>query len=156
MRDGFIFYRSFAEAARTLEEKDKLRLYDAIIEYALDDVTPNIGGAVSGMFSLIKPQIDANNKRYENGRKGGRPRNQIETETKPNNNQTETKPEPKEKEKDKDKEKENVKDKVKEKAWVDGMIEPKYVDNLTAIRSKIAHVNERRNNESRDTYRPIG
>ena len=50
------------------------------------------------IFKLIRPQVDANNKKYENGKKGGRPansaddKNQDETKPKPNDNQSETKP----------------------------------------------------------------
>ena len=41
------------------------------------------------MFKLLKPQLDANTRRYENGCKGGRPK---KTEEKPKENQNETKP----------------------------------------------------------------
>ena len=119
MRDGFVFYRSFREAIRELPEEERLKCYEVILDYALDEVVPNEVGISSAIFKLIKPQIDANNKRYENGKKGGRG-NQTETKPKPKQNQTETKPkpnanqeatnaEPKEKEKEKDKVK--VKDK---------------------------------------------
>ena len=111
MRDGFVFYRSFFESFSDLSKKDKLILFDALCNYALNDVEPELVGVPAAMFKLLKPQVDANNRRYENGCKGGRPKaNQTETKTKPNNNLTETKTEPKEKDKDKDKDKE--KDKV--------------------------------------------
>lgn len=96
MRDSFVFYRSFAEAIRELEPEDRVAIIDILIDYALDGKEPNATGAVKGMFLLIKPQIDANNKRYDNGRKGGRPatkpkpnENQMETNTKPNENENE-------------------------------------------------------------------
>lgn len=97
MRDSFIFYRSFAEAIRELEPEQKAQLIDGIIDYALDDKEPDIKGVAKAMFSLIRPQIDANNKRYENGKRGGRPKkdsNQEETEEKPKRNQNETKTKP--------------------------------------------------------------
>lgn len=110
MRDGFVFYRSFREAMRELPEEERLKCYEVILDYALDEVVPNEVGISSAIFKLIKPQIDANNKRYENGKKGGRG-NRTETKPKPNTNQDVTKVEPKEKEKEKVKEKD--KDKVK-------------------------------------------
>lgn len=95
MRDSFVFYRSFFESFSDLSKKDKLALFDALCNYALNDVEPDLTGAPSAMFKLLKPQVDANNRKYENGKKGGRPKgNQDETKPKPNNNQDETKAEP--------------------------------------------------------------
>lgn len=108
MRDGFVFYRSFYESFEDLSKRDKLTLFEALCNYALNDVEPELSGTPSAIFKLLKPQVDANNRRYENGKKGGRPKNnQDETKQKPNNNQTITKAEPKDKDK--------VKDKVKDK-----------------------------------------
>lgn len=89
-------YRSFYEALSELPDEQRLRLYDAIMRYSLDGIEPQLTGLDSAVFKLIKPQIDANSKRYENGKKGGRPEknNQEETKPKPNNNQTETNTEP--------------------------------------------------------------
>ena len=116
MRDGFVFYRSFFESFSDLSKKDKLLLFDALCNYALNDIDPELTGTAAAIFKLLKPQVDANNRRYENGKKGGRPKqNQTETKTKPNDNQTETKTKPKEKDKDKDKVKDKVKEKVKDK-----------------------------------------
>lgn len=89
MRDSFIFYRSFFESFDGLSKKDKLLLFDAICNYALNDIEPELNGVPLAMFKLLKPQVDANTRRYENGCKGGRPR---KTETKPKQNQKETKP----------------------------------------------------------------
>ena len=95
MRDSFVFYRSFFESFSDLSKKDKLALFDALCNYALNDVEPELTGAPSAMFKLLKPQVDANNRRYENGKKGGRPKqNQTETKPKPNNNQNRTKVKP--------------------------------------------------------------
>ena len=89
MRDSFIFYRSFFESFEGLSKKDKLILFDAICNYALNDIEPELTGVPLSMFKLLKPQLDANIRRFENGKKGGRPK---KTETKPKENQTETKP----------------------------------------------------------------
>ena len=94
-RDSFVFYRSFAECIRELDPSIRCDCYDAIVDYALDGVTPKTEGVVSAMFKAFKPQIDANNRRFENGRKGGRPKvNQEETKTKPKVNQNKTNPKP--------------------------------------------------------------
>lgn len=109
MRDGFVFYRSFFESFEDLSKKDKLVLFDALCNYALNDIEPELTGVPAAIFKLLKPQVDANNRRYENGKKGGRPK---ETKDKPKQNQTETKDKPKEQVKDKDKVKVKDKDKV--------------------------------------------
>jgi len=92
MRDSTIFYRSFYEALRELPPVNQGEIYNAIFEYCFNDQTIELNGLSKTIFTLIKPQLDANNKRFENGKKGGRP-NQNETKDKPNNNQNETKTE---------------------------------------------------------------
>ncbi len=90
-REGFIFYRSFADALSTLDDSSFRTIVDAITAYALDDKEPELDGYLKSIFVLIRPQIDANNRRYENGKKGGRPKKQTETKAKPKQNQSETK-----------------------------------------------------------------
>lgn len=113
MRDSVVFYRSFWEAIKQLPEKERLESLTAILEYGLDEIEPKSAGVASAMFLMAKPQIDANNRRYQNGTKGGRPvtkpepNNNLESNyNKPSDNQTITKAKPKEK----DKEKDNVND----------------------------------------------
>lgn len=73
-RSGFIFYRSFVEAARELNDEQRLEFYDAIADYGLDGVLPSAPSPiVKIMLKMSIPQIDANNKRYLDGGKGGRP-----------------------------------------------------------------------------------
>lgn len=122
MRSGFVFYRSWLEAVKNLPREIQGEVLTAIIEYGLDGVTTgSLKPITSAMLAMVKPQIDANNKRLENGLKGGRPRkieteaepnnNQVITKEKPNNNQTITKrnqTEPKEKDKVKDIQKETT------------------------------------------------
>lgn len=67
MRNSFIFYRSFFEAIKPLPETDRLKIYDAICEFSLNNQQPDLQGVSSGFFTLIKPQLEANNKRFKNG-----------------------------------------------------------------------------------------
>ena len=97
MRDSFVFYRSFAESVKNLPPEEYKKVMQSILDYALDGKEPEQSGIEYTVFCLVKPQIDANNKRYENGKKGGRPKpsdNQELTKVEPNNNQTKTKPKP--------------------------------------------------------------
>lgn len=95
MRDSFVFYNSFYEAIQTLNDEDAGACVKALANYALNGKMPEDQKPMVMMFfTLVKPQVDANNQKYENGLKGGRPKNQTETKTKPNDNQTETKVKP--------------------------------------------------------------
>lgn len=85
VRDSFVFYRSFMEALGELDIQTKAVCYEAIMQYALNGIEIELSGVPKAIFLLIKPQIDANNQRFENGRKGGRPKKE-----KPNENQSKT------------------------------------------------------------------
>ena len=74
MRNSFVFYRSFNEAMAELSESDQLTLYRAIVGYGLDGQEASFDSSYLRMaWKLIKPQLDANWRRYENGCKGGAP-----------------------------------------------------------------------------------
>lgn len=95
-RNSMVFYRGFYEAIRDLDGEEFKMAVCAIFEYGLNGREPEHMTGVAWMFfKMAKPQIDANNKKYLNGRKGGRPKtkqNQSEPDSnqnKPNNNQSE-------------------------------------------------------------------
>jgi hypothetical protein len=96
-RDSFVFYRSFYEAMEDLSDAEQLTIYKAIVIYALEGVEPNITGYPKAIFKLIRPIIEANNKRWKNGKKGaehgvkgGRPKKGKETPKQPQENPTRT------------------------------------------------------------------
>lgn len=95
MRDSIIFYRSFYEAIKELPNDIQGEVYSAIFEYSLNFNQVAISGLSKTIFTLIKPQLDANIKRFENGKKGGRKsKTEItEIEKEPKHNQKETKEE---------------------------------------------------------------
>ncbi|MFM7747146.1 MAG: DUF6291 domain-containing protein, partial [Bacteroidota bacterium] len=72
-KDTFIYYRSFWDAIQTRPDNERLALYDAILLYAFDGKQGELQGVESSIFTLIKPQIDANHRKWQNGLKGGRP-----------------------------------------------------------------------------------
>tara|TARA_B110000008_G_C16403089_1_gene336571 strand:- start:141 stop:419 length:279 start_codon:yes stop_codon:yes gene_type:complete len=73
-RKSFVFYDSFYQAMSYLDDKEKIQYIEAICKYSLYGITIDMDLKIEAMFALIKPQIDANIKKRENGKKGGRPR----------------------------------------------------------------------------------
>lgn len=76
MRDSFIFYKSFYDSIHRIQNKElKADIFEAICELALNckdiELTDDVGLMI---MDLIKPQILANTKKYEDGKKGGRPK----------------------------------------------------------------------------------
>lgn len=101
-RDSFIFYASFYEAMKCLADNDYIAVSKAVNEYALYGNEIELSGIANGFFQLIKPQIDANNRRRENGLKGGAPSGNRNARKQPNapeldfeNNQELTEKQPK-------------------------------------------------------------
>ena len=136
MADGFVFYRSFADALDELDPEIFKEIMQAVYRYALDGIEPEDLSAMGKLaFSLIRPQIDANAVRRSHGQNGGRPKKEkpvvsdsktsgYETENqwllenenlKTTGYETENHRLSDEKPKEKEKEKEKVKEKVKEK-----------------------------------------
>lgn len=82
MRDSTIFYRSFYEAIKELPSEDQALVYDAIFSYALDFKEKDLKGICKTVFTLIKPQLDANNKRFMNGKEPKTKQTESKTEAK--------------------------------------------------------------------------
>ena len=89
------------EALEDLNDKQYAKVMRAITKFALDGEEIALSGVEKVIFTLTKPQIIANNKRYENGCRGGRNSTkeeakqvQDDTELQPNGNQTVTKTKP--------------------------------------------------------------
>ena len=100
-KDSFIVYRSFYIGLKALTNKDRLQLYDAIFEYGLNSTEIDLKPLPKAMFLMIKPQLQANHRKFINGAKGGRPVNpnskrqqNKETKAEPNHKLTITKAEP--------------------------------------------------------------
>ena len=88
-RESVVFYGSWKKAIDRLGDGQRGVIYEMILDYAIDGKAPKTDDPVALMiFDLVRVQIEVNNKRYENGKKGGRPK-VTETE---NQNKTKTKP----------------------------------------------------------------
>ena len=95
-RESFVFYRSFYEAIVELPRDIQGEVFTAIMEYGLNGITTeNLKPIARSILTLIKPQIDVNNKRLENGKQGGAPvgnqNAKKTTESEPKNNQKQPK-----------------------------------------------------------------
>jgi len=60
-RDSFIFYLSFYESISALPGEYQLGVFHAICKYAFFGDEAEMDGVTRAIFTLIKPQIDANN-----------------------------------------------------------------------------------------------
>lgn len=68
MRDSAIFYRSFYEAIDNLPSRSqKEQVYSAIFDFIFKNIEPQLKGNSLSVWILIKPQLIANQVRYENG-----------------------------------------------------------------------------------------
>ena len=107
MRESFVFYRSFYEAIKDLPRDVQGEIYTAIMEYGLyGNETEQLKPIARSVFTLIKPVIDSNYVRYENGKAGGAPKgvcnnpngrrgkSKEQTENKPRTNQEQTENKP--------------------------------------------------------------
>jgi len=128
-KDSFIFYRSFFEAASALPDTERLHLMDAICEFGLNHNELKLDALSKAMFCLIKPQLEANHKRWVNGNKGGRPKAlepEVKDKKKPKRNQNKTKPKPNK----------NVNDNVNVNV-------NEYIDNFQPDKTSIRRINEK-------------
>lgn len=105
-QDSFVFYRSFYEAIREIDdEATRLAILEALCDYAIFGGEPELKGTASALFKLMRPQIDANRRRRENGKKGGAfgreeaqkgaDKGQTQTKAKAKQSQEQSKSEPK-------------------------------------------------------------
>jgi hypothetical protein len=80
IRDSFIFYRSFFQSTKRLSKEDKAELFEAICSYALDGELIEVSAVPEAIFSVIKPNLDANRRKWENGCKEKKKTSRLEAE----------------------------------------------------------------------------
>ena len=72
-RESMVFYRTWLESIENVnDEKTQAAILIKVLRYGLYGETPNLTASEEKMIiPIILPQIDANNKKYMNGCKGG-------------------------------------------------------------------------------------
>lgn len=90
MRDSTIFYRSFYEAIKELDSVTQAQVYNAIFEYSLNFREVELDGLAKTIFTLIKPQLQANINKYHNGKNPKSKQEKSKTEAKDKQNESKT------------------------------------------------------------------
>ena len=110
-RESFIFYKSFYDSIKELDLLDQAQIYNAIFTFQFEGEKVELNGVCKSIFTLIIPQLEANNKRYLNGLKGGAPKNNQNAKKKQSkNNLNSIKKQPNENENENENENVNVND----------------------------------------------
>lgn len=92
MRDSFTFKEEYWESLKMLPEEHRVKMTKAIMDYAFNDVIPELSGTEGALFLMIKSMIDADEEKAkevavlqkkleeekarfsEYGKRGGRPK----------------------------------------------------------------------------------
>ena len=90
MRDSMVFYRSFFEAIKDLNFEQQGIIFNAIFDYGLNFNEPNLEGICKTIWTLIKPQLDANIKKFHNGKQPKEKQNISKSEAKQKQNISKT------------------------------------------------------------------
>ena len=80
---SFTFYRNYYELIKYLDNEERLKLYDAVVEYIFEDKDPKLEKLSKGIWINLKMPLDTSKN---NAGRGGR----LKTETKPIENRLKT------------------------------------------------------------------
>ena len=80
--ENFIFYRSYYDCLKEFDDKKRLEILDAMLDFAFANQDTEFYGMQNAVFSMMKPLIESSIKNYRNGKKGGRPTRQQKGEEK--------------------------------------------------------------------------
>lgn len=90
------FFESYHEAIKRLPDDLRLKLYDAVLDYALNGIEPEFDDdpIAAGYFRLMRPNIDQSQSKREAGQNGGKAeRKQNESRSEANTKQNGSKQE---------------------------------------------------------------
>lgn len=96
MNESFVFYKSFYDAIKEFDNDTVAEFFKLVCQYALEgEITETDNKVARALFQMTIPQIEANRKRRENGKKGGAPTGNNNAkkliEKQPKNNQKQPK-----------------------------------------------------------------
>lgn len=157
MNESIVFYRSFYEAVKKLSVEDRDQAIMALLQYGLDGVEPSdISTIAEVVYTMAKPQLDANQERKENGKKGGRPSKKTIGFENENHRLSDEKPnvnvKVNENVNDKEKEKESAPERTPEKSTTELLGKSSLSDiSKQAVNDWLAYKKERR-----EPYKPAG
>lgn len=80
-RTQFTFYESFSKAISHIHDAvERAAAYDTICDYVFYGKEPgdDLSDTVMIVFELVRPTLDASQRKAENGKAGGRPRKNLE------------------------------------------------------------------------------
>lgn len=148
MADGTVVYLSFVEAIRSLPKKYQFDALEAVIVYGATGEEPDLDrfpASMGAIWTLIKPQVDANNRRRQAGKQGGRPKKEDEKKLKkPMVTDAETIVKPKRKRKSKSKnllflseKANNAGDRPDQEAGTPAPDEPPTADEIQELKEKL-------------------
>lgn len=90
-RDSMIFYRSFYESLEGLTAITKAEVYDSIFKFGLDFIDPEFTDPIAkSLFKLIKPQLEANIRKFNNGKRPKQKQNESKPEANQKQNESKT------------------------------------------------------------------
>lgn len=73
--NGFTFYSNYYEFYKNLQDKDRLKLMDSILNYMFENKEPNnLDGMLKAIWTNIKMPLNNSKTNIENGKKGGAPK----------------------------------------------------------------------------------
>ena len=82
-RSSAVFYKSFFDSTKDLDDKTFREAWTALLEYAFYDEDPEGLTPISSMFfGMAKPVVDSSNQAKEWGKSGGRPKKRGVSEEK--------------------------------------------------------------------------
>ena len=78
IRSSTVFYASFYESTKDLDNETFRESWEAILQYAFCGIEPGELSPIASMFyKMAKPNIDKNIQLRENGSKGGKPKTSL-------------------------------------------------------------------------------